>query len=533
LLAYCELMLSKAETPDDYGDNLRWAQIPLSILLTSLVWFVRFELNAGRSWLAWAATSIRLFVLGVNFLIPVNLNFSEITRIDRVPFLGGTAAVPIGMPNLWSILAELGVGLMVFFCVDATIAVWRRRGERRDLLIGATTASFIAFALYVGITVVWGLVHGPIILSFVFLAILLVIAFELSFDAAASARLTRDLIENEERMTLAVDAANLGIWVRDLINNEIWASDKWRELFGFSKTTVLNMEAVLQRVHPSDREYMRETFADTSNDSYEAEYRILSPDGEVRWIASRGSVEFDSRGLPVMVRGTSLDITSRVAAEDQAHELSGRLIDAQENERERLARELHDDVSQRLALLSIELELVARTPPQSDSALKDRMRELSDRVGELSGTVRRLSHELHPAALRRFGLVSTTRSFCREISAAHEIEVEFDEQNVPSYLPDDISLCFYRVMQESLRNVAKHARATKAKVTIAMTANELRLTVCDNGDGFDTGKATSNGSLGLISMRERMHLVNGRLSIKSVEGVSTKILATVPCAPEV
>src|SRR5829696_6561183 len=190
LLAYCELMLSKAETPDDYGDNLRWAQIPLSILLISLVWFVRFELNAGRSWLAWAATSIRLLVLGVNFLIPVNLNFSEITRIDRVPLLGGTAAVPIGVPNLWSILAELGVGLMVFFCVDATSTVWRRRGERRDMLIGATTASFIAFALYVGITVVWGLVHGPIILSFVFLAILLVIAFELSFDAAASARLT-------------------------------------------------------------------------------------------------------------------------------------------------------------------------------------------------------------------------------------------------------------------------------------------------------------------------------------------------------
>ena len=140
------------------------------------------------------------------------------------------------------------------------------------------------------------------------------------------------LRESEQRMSLAADAANLGIWIRDSYADEIWASDKWRELFGFAKSERLDLHCFLQRLHPEDREAVSKTFAKAlgGEGGYETEYRVVLPDGRIRWIASRGGVEFDATGKPVLMRGVSLDNTARKLAEEAAHDLSGRLIYAQE-----------------------------------------------------------------------------------------------------------------------------------------------------------------------------------------------------------
>ena len=177
----------------------------------------------------------------------------------------------------------------------------------------------------------------------------------------------RSLRESEQRMSLAADAANLGIWIRDLVGDQIWATDKWRQLFGFEKWEWLDMHRFLQRLHPEDRDAVSKTLmkAQETGGSYEKEYRIMLPDGRVRWIASRGRVEFDAGGKPVFMRGASLDNTARKLAEEAAHDLSGRLIHAQEEERARLARELHDALSQSLALLSVELDMFGQSPPRS------------------------------------------------------------------------------------------------------------------------------------------------------------------------
>jgi PAS domain S-box-containing protein len=342
----------------------------------------------------------------------------------------------------------------------------------------------------------------------------------------------RSLRESEQRMSLAADAANLGIWIRDLVGDQIWATDKWRQLFGFEKWEWLDMHRFLQRLHPEDRDAVSKalTKARETGGSYEKEYRIVLPDGRVRWIASRGRVEFDAAGKPVFMRGAALDNTARKVAEEAAHDLSGRLIHAQEEEQTRLARELHDDLSQSLALLSVELEMFGQGPSAERGQISARMQEFSAQVKRLSSEVHRLSHELHPAKLEQLGLVAAMRGFCKEFAVAHEMAIEFADRSVPRAVPEDTALCLYRITQEALHNVIRHSGGTAARVELAMDGSELRLVVADDGVGFDPETIRVNGSLGLVSMAERARFVHGRLSIDSHVGKGTKIDVRVPIA---
>ena len=343
----------------------------------------------------------------------------------------------------------------------------------------------------------------------------------------------RSLRESEQRMSLAADAANLGIWIRDLVGDEIWATDKWRQLFGFEKWEWLDMHRFLQRLHPEDRDTVSKalTKARETGGIYEKEFRIVLPDGQVRWIASRGRVEFDAAGKAVFMRGAALDNTARKLAEEAAHDLSGRLIHAQEEEQMRLARELHDDLSQSLALLSVELEMFGQSPPAERGQISARMQEFSAQVKRLSSEVHRLSHELHPAKLEQLGLVAAMRGFCKELAMAHEMAIQFADRSVPRAVPEDTALCLYRITQEALHNVVRHSGGTAARVELAVDGGELCLAVADDGVGFDPETIRVNGSLGLVSMAERARFVHGRLSIESHPGRGTRIDVRVPIAP--
>jgi PAS domain S-box-containing protein len=351
-------------------------------------------------------------------------------------------------------------------------------------------------------------------------------------DITERTRAEEALRESEQRMALATHAANLGIWVRDLVRDEIWATDKWRELFGFEKSERLDVHRILQRLHPKDREAVSKVFAKAlgGEGSYEVEYRVVLPDGRVRWITSRGRVEFDATGKPVLVRGVSLDNTARKLAEEAAHDLSGRLIQAQEEAQMRLARDLHDDLSQSLALLSVELEMFGQSPPSEGGQISAQIQEFSGQVKRLSADVHRISHELHPAKLEQLGLVAAVRGFCKEFAVAHEIAIEIVDRSVPRTVPEATALCLYRIVQEALHNVVKHSGGTVARVELAMDGGELRLAVADDGVGFDPERMRANGSLGLVSMHERARFVHGLLSVESHAGKGTKVEVRVPIA---
>jgi two-component system, LuxR family, sensor kinase FixL len=319
VFAGCELWIMRAETPGAFGMAVRWAHVPASVLIVSLVGFVRLYLRAGRLWLAWTVCGVRTLSLILNFVFTPNLNYREINALRHVSFLGETIVAPVGVPSPWMLISQLGLLLLVIFVADASIVVWQRGDRRQALSVGGSIVLFVAAATVQLILTLWGIIHAPITVSLFFMGIVAAMGYELSRDVLRAARLSDDLRESQERMALATHAVNLGIWVRDLVRNEVWATDKWRELLGFAKSERIDLNSFLQKLHPEDREAVSQTLAKALRDEggYETEYRVVLPDGQTRWIASRGRVEFNRAGKPVLMRGASLDITTRKQVEEE------------------------------------------------------------------------------------------------------------------------------------------------------------------------------------------------------------------------
>ena len=199
----------------------------------------------------------------------------------------------------------------------------------------------------------------------------------------------------------------------------------------------------------------------------------------------------------------------------ELRQLSGSLIGAQESERRRIARELHDDFNRRLALLSIEMDVLRQKTPESASELRPRMDALSERLKQLSSSLHELSHQLHPLRLEQLGLVAAISDLCNDVSATHGLTIEFTHDDVPTSIPPDTALCLYRIVQESLRNVTKYSGAEEASVSLRGAPDAIHLRVADPGVGFDLRSAEGKGGLGLINMRERLQMVGGEIVIVS------------------
>jgi len=212
----------------------------------------------------------------------------------------------------------------------------------------------------------------------------------------------------------------------------------------------------------------------------------------------------------------------------ELRELTGRLLQAQETERRRIARELHDDLSQGLAFLAVELDMMHHRPPASMSEVGERLQKLSARVKQLSSTIHGLSHQLHPAKLEQLGLVAAVRGLCNDMTENHGLPIEFTHNQIPERLPEDAALCLYRIAQESLQNVVRHSGAGRAVVELKGDADAICARVIDDGKGFDAASEDGTWGLGLVSMRERLNLVGGRMTIDSTKGSGTRIEARVP-----
>jgi len=223
----------------------------------------------------------------------------------------------------------------------------------------------------------------------------------------------------------------------------------------------------------------------------------------------------------------SEDITHRKNAEEALSGMSRKLIEAHEQERTRIGRDLHDDVVQRLALLSIELEAVQQVPDAA-SELRTRIEALRDQATEITNDVQLLSHELHSSKLEYLGIVGATKNFCKEFSERQKVEIDFQSHDLPTALPSEVSLSLFRVLQEALRNATKHSGVKRFEVRLWGSMGEIHLTISDLGAGFDTETAMKGTGLGLTSMQERLRLVGGKLSINSQPKGGTTIQARVP-----
>jgi PAS domain S-box-containing protein len=232
-------------------------------------------------------------------------------------------------------------------------------------------------------------------------------------------------------------------------------------------------------------------------------------------------------GLPGGILIFTEDVTRRKQMEEALVEVRHRLIEAQEQERNRIARELHDDIGQRLALLAVELDQLQLEPPESPELL-DRIGESQKQASEIATDIQAVSRELHSTRLDDLSPLTAMRSLCHDMEAQLKVKIDFKSHDLPASVPPDVSLCLFRVLQEALRNSVKHSGAQQVDVEFWGTSDEIHLSVCDRGVGFDTQAAKVGQGLGLVSMEERLKLVNGTLFIESQLNRGTTVHARVP-----
>jgi PAS domain S-box-containing protein len=354
----------------------------------------------------------------------------------------------------------------------------------------------------------------------------------LLFQRARKRKAEAVLRESEERFRVMADMTPSLIWMCDERGRLTYLNGR-RIAFTGRVPDAGYGDNWITYVHPDDVEAMLGNLYEALKirETFSQEYRLRRSDGVYRWMFDVASPRVNGDGSFGGFIGSAIDTTDQKLAQQALEKISGQLIEAQEKERSRIARDLHDDICQRLALLSMEIAQANRASNGSLAA-KQSLEEIRRHCSEIAGDVQSLSHELHSAKLDYLGVVTAIRGLCSEISRQNQISVDFNDRNVPRYLPKDISLCLFRIAQEALHNAVKYSGANQCFVALYAIEDEIQLVVRDAGAGFDVEEAKRNRGLGLVSMQERVHLVHGRFAVDSKPGKGTRIFAAVPSVAE-
>jgi len=399
-----------------------------------------------------------------------------------------------------------------------------------------------ASVLVVTFVSIWGLVHGrgpftqPGPVSELLSLQLFLICTATPFMILAALveerkRAAEQVRESEEQLHLAIHSGRMYAFEWDAATDVIVRSGECLSIFNWMDDPTRDTgRQFIAQVHPDDRDAYAcpETGLTGQNPIYQCSFRVIRPDNSLIWLEANGRVFFDDQGKRQRIIGMVADVTERKRAQQVLSSVSRRLIEAQENERARIARELHDDLSQRMALLQIGLEQIARDKSGLSAKNRQELRAMTKVSTEVSSSIHNLSHQLHPYKLDTLGLVASLRGLSNEFARQYNLRVHFADRDIRGEIPKGVSLCLFRIAQEALRNVVKHSGATEAKVELSGHRDQIELCISDSGAGFVPENAKSETGLGFISMRERLRLVGGRLSVRSKPFHGTRIRVRVP-----
>jgi PAS domain S-box-containing protein len=359
-------------------------------------------------------------------------------------------------------------------------------------------------------------------------------------DVTAILRTRQILQEAESRAHALFQAATQAIIVVDRRGRVVMANPATEKLFGFQADELAGQ--TLERLLPQRLDKIHVKHRDGFFKNPQTRPMGMGMDLQAR--RKDGSEFFAEISLTYIAgaEGTLAvafvtDVSKRRADEqvlrhqrEDLRTLAVKLMTAQDDERRRIARNLHDDLSQSLAFVAMDLGKLANKPVASD--LTQELRSLQRRAAEAAENVRRISHELHPSILDDIGLTAALEQYCSEFQERSGIVTHFDSNDVPETLASSVSNSIYHIAQECLRNVAKHSRAEEVFVVLDSIDGVLRLTVKDHGVGLSPEMSATGKGIGIVGMRERAHLVNGNISIRSSSGKGTEVNVEVPITAE-
>ncbi|HEY1801528.1 MAG TPA: PAS domain S-box protein [Terriglobales bacterium] len=335
------------------------------------------------------------------------------------------------------------------------------------------------------------------------------------------------LRESETRFRRVADTAPVMIWMSDTDKLCTYFNERWLAFTGQTYDSQLG-DGWASGVYGDDLPRCISTYRECFDrrETFRMEYRLRRNDGEYRWISDLGVPRFNLDGSFCGYIGSCIDVTEAKLAEQAMSNVNRGLIEVQEKERARIARELHDDITQQLALLVAEIqECQGNQDAGSHQSLLD---SICTKIREISSDIQAISHDLHSSKLEHLGLVAAVRGFCREFARQQKLEIEFTYDELPESIPADVSLATFRILQEALRNALKHSGVRCFKVRLESANEQICLRIADSGIGFDAKNEKSHFGLGLISMRERARLLNGTLMVQSEPKNGTTIRVAMP-----
>src|SRR5438874_426208 len=551
VMALIELAMLHSTTVDEYAALVRWIHVPVWLLTLSFVAFVRLYLRAGRAWLAWSIYGLRTVVLIINFISAPNINFRAISSIRHFSWWGEIVSVPIGAPNPWALISNLSLLLLLIFSVDATITVWRRGDRQRALVVGGSMILGAIISWHVPL-VIWGVIDIPFFLSFAYSGIVLAMSSELGNDMFQTAQLAHRLERSEQRLNLAAESANFGVWEWDLNKDEVSVTRSRRNLLGLPRAGKIRFEHYISRVHVDDRDRIRQAIKEAIEERkvYDSEFRVVLSDGSVRWMTARGTVQTNKQGKPTRMLGISLDVTLRKEAGlqtrqqraeleqlrqqktassekevDERARLEREVIESCGREQRRIAYDLHDGVGQQLVGIALsakllEQELRAERPAQARKA--SAIVRLANETARLTRhTARSLegADGVGDLKVALEALAANARKNCR-VAANVTSDSSFFAVSAPA------AAQLYRIVQEALHNAVEHGRARKVQIDLTVDSDNMVLTIQDDGKGFE-GSTASNG-MGLRIMRYRAQCIGGSCEVQSNPPEGTIVTCRVP-----
>jgi PAS domain S-box-containing protein len=485
-----------------------WISWRVSFLSESLAFFTLTPAILGCICLARARLQ-RAYYVEAAVLITALFSLSYFVFVTRGSANVSTAAYSLVPFLIWSALRFGATGAGTAATIVALLSIWGAVNGRGPFTETDPIKNVLFLQLFLLFTAV----------PFMVLAVLV----------EERNRDDKILRESEDRFRLVANTAPVLIWMSGPDKLCTFFNQGWLNFTGRTVQEELG-DGWTTGVHPDDREYCLRTYSDAfdARVDFQMEYRLRRFDGVYRWIVDFGVPRFETDGTFRGYIGTCIDITDRKSYEESVHNLTGRLISAQEEERNRIARELHDDFSQRLALVGIGLGQLWKRLPSTKSEERASVMQLLEGTKELCSDLHALSHQLHSSKLEHVGLGPALNGLCKDIAHKYKIEIRFTNEGCPADLPKDVALCLFRVAQEALGNVVKHSESNEAHVELRRGEGGLILRIVDHGRGFDPHLPTSTAGIGMIGMYERLRLVGGELLVNSKPNAGTEILAEVP-----